>query len=240
VVEVVTETGSTNADLLARADAGDPPGIVRVAEHQSHGRGRLDRTWESPVTAGLTFSVLVAPRVERSAWGWLPLLAGLAVVEGIAERTGLQTRLKWPNDVIVNDRKLAGLLVQIAARGDLAVVGIGINTHTSAAALPVPEATSLVLEGVDPDLADRASVLTAVLRRLDARLDDVDAGPSDAAMADYRNACASLGRHVDITRAHGPSVRGVVADVADDASLVVDVDGGGTAHVAAGDVTHLR
>jgi BirA family biotin operon repressor/biotin-[acetyl-CoA-carboxylase] ligase len=239
-VEVVPRTASTNADLLARCEAGEAPGVVLVAEHQTQGRGRLDRTWESPAGTGLTFTASVAPTVDRSAWGWLPLLAGLAVVEAVQERTGLSAGLKWPNDVLVGDRKLGGLLVQVAANAPVAVIGIGINTHLRAEAMPVPEATSLVLEGADAEGADRVRLLTAILGRLAVRMADLDAGPSDQAMADYRNACVTLGRHVDIARTSAAHVRGVVADVADDAALVVDVHGDGTVHVAAGDVTHLR
>jgi BirA family biotin operon repressor/biotin-[acetyl-CoA-carboxylase] ligase len=247
-VEVVATTASTNADLLARADAGAGSGLVLVAQVQTAGRGRLQRTWESPPGTGLTFSVLVEPWTDRGAWGWLPLLSGLAVAEAIQDRSGLPARLKWPNDVLIDERKVAGVLVQVTADARRAVVGIGINTHLEQQDLPIPEATSLLLAGSDEAGADRAGLLVAVLLRLAVRLgagpgdDAADAppAPEPGAMADYRRRCVTLGRHVDVAGPTGRHVRGVAADVADDGSLVVDVDGDGVAHIAAGDVVHVR
>jgi BirA family transcriptional regulator, biotin operon repressor / biotin---[acetyl-CoA-carboxylase] ligase len=247
-VEVVPTTASTNSDLLARADAGAGSGLVLVAQEQTAGRGRLDRTWESPPGTGLTFSVLVEPWTDRGAWGWLPLLSGLAVAEAIRERSGLTAGLKWPNDVLIDERKVAGVLVQVTADARRAVVGIGINTHLGQQDLPIPEATSLMLAGADEAGADRSGLLRAVLLRLAARLGAgggaggaaAPPAPEPAAMADYRRRCVTLGRHVDVAGAVGRHVRGVAADVADDGSLVVDVDGDGVAHVASGDVVHVR
>src|SRR5207302_4121878 len=121
----------------AAAD-GAPEGIVRVAHFQNGGRGRLDRSWSSPPGAGLTFSVLLRPAAPTPTWGWLPLLAGVAVAQAV----GAAAKLKWPNDVLLGDqaRKVAGILVQSAA--GVAVVGIGLNVTTSLAELPVPTATS--------------------------------------------------------------------------------------------------
>ena len=94
-------TGSTNADLLARAAAGEPEGAVLAAEHQSAGRGRLGRTWTSPPRAALTFSVLLRPSsVPRARLGWLPLLAGVAVAAAVRAVAAVDAQLKWPNDVL--------------------------------------------------------------------------------------------------------------------------------------------
>src|SRR5947199_1889138 len=120
-VEVVESTGSTNADLLARALRGEPEGTVLVTEHQQAGRGRMGRTWTTPPRAALTFSLLVRPaQVPPARRGWLPLLTGVAVVEAITGVTGVQTRLKWPNDVLASTSdgssgKLAGILAEAAA-----------------------------------------------------------------------------------------------------------------------------
>jgi BirA family biotin operon repressor/biotin-[acetyl-CoA-carboxylase] ligase len=238
-VEVLDEVDSTNRVLRDRAVDGVEPGLVVVAEHQTHGRGRLDRLWESPRSTGLTFSVLLRPSAPRSSWGWLPLLAGLAVAETLTDHVGLDATVKWPNDVLIDDRKVAGLLVEAVAH-DGAVIGIGVNTHLEAEALPTPVATSLILEGAPADAINRASLLTAVLLHLHERMADLDRGPTAEAMAAYRMRCSTLGRHVDITVPGGQRIRGTVADIADDASLVIDVDGHGVRHVAAGDVVHLR
>src|SRR5579875_2866923 len=150
-IAVVRRTGSTNADLMARARDGAPEGIVLAAEEQTAGRGRLGRSWVSPPRAALTFSLLVRPhRVPPARRSWLPLLAGVATATAVREATGLHAALKWPNDVLVGERKLAGILAEQA--GDAVVVGIGINVSATRGELPPPRpdaltATSLLLEG---------------------------------------------------------------------------------------------
>jgi BirA family biotin operon repressor/biotin-[acetyl-CoA-carboxylase] ligase len=225
-LEVVPETASTNADLLA--DSSAPDRAVRVAEHQTAGRGRLDRSWESPPRAGLTFSVLLRPAVPQAEWGWLPLLAGLAVVDAVRDTTGLAPALKWPNDVLLgpDERKVAGVLAQTS--GATVVLGIGLNVGTAAAELPVETATSLALAG-RPHV-DRTDLLAAVLDRLDVRLRQwTDAAP------DYRRACATLGRPVRVHLAGGAVVEGGAEDVDELGRLRVAGQ-----VVTAGDVVHVR
>ena len=136
-VEVVDRTGSTNADLLDRALGGAPEGVVLAAEEQSAGRGRMGRTWVSPPRAALTFSLLVRPAtVPPARRGWLPLLAGVAIASAVTAVTGVQTRLKWPNDVLVGPAKLAGILAEAA--GDAIVVGVGLNVSAEPGELPPP------------------------------------------------------------------------------------------------------
>ena len=134
-LEVVESTGSTNADLLARALAGEPEGAVLAAEEQRAGRGRMGRTWTSPPRAALTFSVLLKPAVPPARRGWLPLLTGVAVATAVTQVTGVETRLKWPNDLLTADAKLAGILAEAA--GDAVVVGIGLNVSTEPAELAI-------------------------------------------------------------------------------------------------------
>jgi len=136
-VEVLTSTGSTNADLLARAAAGAPEGVVLAAEEQTAGRGRMGRSWLSPPRAALTFSLLVRPdTVSPARRGWLPLLAGVSVASAVRAATGVDARLKWPNDVLVGPAKLGGILAE--AVGDAVVVGIGLNVSTEPGELPPP------------------------------------------------------------------------------------------------------
>lgn len=237
-VDVVASTESTNADLLA--DAAAPDRSVLVAEHQLAGRGRLDRSWTSPARAGLTFSALLRPELPKPEWGWLPLLAGVAVAEAVREVTGLTPGLKWPNDLLAPDgRKLAGILVQTA--GPAVVVGIGLNVDTSAAELPVVTATSLALAGAAG--VDRTALLVAILRRLDARYaqwGDVggDAGACGLAAA-YRETCATLGRSVQVRLADDEVLEGEAVDVDALGRLVLRTADGDRA-VVAGDVEHVR
>jgi BirA family transcriptional regulator, biotin operon repressor / biotin---[acetyl-CoA-carboxylase] ligase len=144
-VQVVTQTGSTNGDLLAQAAAGGGEGLVLAAEEQSAGKGRLGRTWASAPGAGLTFSVLLRPAgVPAGLLGWLPLLAGVAVAGALQEVTAIGASLKWPNDVLVADGKLAGILAE--SHGPAVVIGMGINVCQQPADLPVPTATSVLAE----------------------------------------------------------------------------------------------
>jgi len=217
-VEVLAETTSTNAVVAERARAGEPAGLCVVAEQQTQGRGRLDRSWVSPPRAGLTFSVLLRP--TGGALGWLPLLAGLAVARAVREQTGVDAVLKWPNDVLVGDRKVAGLLAE--AVDGAVVVGVGLNVTTLPDELPVPEATSLSLEGADT--TDRETLLKAVLRGLH--------GGDERA---YRELCSTIGRQVAVHLPGGEVVEGTAEAVDEHGRLVVN----GKAY-AAGDVVHLR
>jgi BirA family biotin operon repressor/biotin-[acetyl-CoA-carboxylase] ligase len=233
-IEVVDETESTNADLLA--DAAAPDRCVLVAEHQSAGRGRLDRSWVSPPGAGLTFSVLVRPAAQPASWGWLPLLTGLALAEAVQEVAGIAVSLKWPNDLIAgpDERKLAGILAQSTGAG--VVIGVGLNVSTTADELPVDTATSLALLGADD--VDRTTLLAAVLDAFERWYVRWPAEPS-ALGAAYRARCATLGRPVRVALAAGGTLEGVAEDVDESGRLRVRTSGGAEA-VAAGDVVHLR
>jgi BirA family biotin operon repressor/biotin-[acetyl-CoA-carboxylase] ligase len=228
-VEVVAESPSTNALVAGRASEDEPEGLVVVAEHQSAGRGRLGRVWVTAPRAALTFSLLVTPdAVPVATWPWLPLLTGLAVVEGVSVCTGLEASLKWPNDVLVADRKVAGILTERIERpsGAAAVVGVGINVSSTRAELPVDTATSLALAGA-PDV-DRGAVLVAVLRSFGLLYDGWVAA-----------ACSTLGRRVRVELPTGAPLEGLATSVDDDGRLLVDE--GRRVHVlGAGDVVHVR
>jgi BirA family biotin operon repressor/biotin-[acetyl-CoA-carboxylase] ligase len=142
-VRVVEETGSTNADLLAEARSGAGEGLVLVAEAQTAGRGRMGRRWISPPRRALTFSVLLRPAVPAGLLGWLPLLAGVAVASALEQTAGVDARLKWPNDVLADDAKIAGILAERS--GSAIVVGTGINVLQQRGELPGPTATSLLM-----------------------------------------------------------------------------------------------
>jgi BirA family biotin operon repressor/biotin-[acetyl-CoA-carboxylase] ligase len=238
-VDVVEDVGSTNAVLMDDAEA--PDRSVLIAEYQSAGRGRLERTWTSPPRAGLTFSVLLRPETPIATWGWLPLLAGVALCEALTERTGVDVALKWPNDLLhaPTERKLAGILAQTS--GPAVVIGTGLNVSTTAEELETDNATSLVMSGATNP--DRTALLIATLNRLDAwiaKWSDVG-GDAEAAglAAAYRAACATLGREVAVTTTRGQALRGLAEAIDADGRLVLDIDGQ-LERVGAGDVEHLR
>ncbi len=246
-VDVVARTGSTNADLMAAAVAGAPDRTVLVAEHQEAGRGRLARSWVAPPGSGLTVSVLFRPAgVSASRFSWLPLLAGLAVLDTVRAFTAAPAGLKWPNDLLMGERKVAGILAEVAdpssrvGGGPSVVVGIGLNVD--AAPPDQPGATSLVAEagrGID-----RATVLVELLTRLAEREAAWRGGRGDPdttrLRADYRAGCASLGSRVRVELPGGTSVTGVAEDVDADGRLLLLEPGGHRRAVAAGDVVHLR
>lgn len=226
-VQVLQQTASTNAVVADRARAGEPAGLVVVAESQTAGRGRLDRRWVSPPRAGLTFSVLLRPELPAAQWPWLPLWSGLAVATVLRERCELDAELKWPNDVLVGGRKLCGVLAEVPQGGAL-VVGIGLNVTTREDELPHAQATSLKLAGART--TDRDTVLRAVLRSLSTVLSD----PA-ASREEYRRRCGTLGRDVRVDLPGEQCVQGRADAIDDDGRLVVD----GQAY-GAGDVVHLR
>lgn len=253
-IDVVASTGSTNADLLARVtgDAAAPEGQVLVAEEQTAGRGRIGRTWTSVPGASLTFSVLLRPAaVPAARRGWLSLLTGVAVVSAVRSVTdggssgGVDAVLKWPNDVLVGERKLAGILAEQSPDGSAVVVGVGINVATTAGALPAAPAglpaTSLLVEDAP---VPREALLLEVLRQFErwytafrADPDPVRTGLLDA----YRPLCVTLGRQVRVELPVGRFVTGTARDIDTDGRLLV-ADGSGSHPLAisAGDVIHVR
>lgn len=240
-VDVVDETGSTNADLVDRARRGHPvDGSVLVADHQTHGRGRHGRTWSAPPRSQLSVSVGVdASAVPVEAWGWLPLLCGVAVVDVLHDLTGIDAKLKWPNDVLVDGRKLAGLLAEVATSAATVIVGIGLNVTLTEDELPVPTATSLLL--LDSPVLDRTVLLSSLLQALATRIGGwQDAHGADATLVeDYRRSSATLGQRVRVDLPGGDEMVGRAIDLDESGRLVVDV-GDRCVPLAAGDVTHLR
>jgi BirA family transcriptional regulator, biotin operon repressor / biotin---[acetyl-CoA-carboxylase] ligase len=234
-VEIVDETGSTNADLVARASAGDDvDGVVLIAEHQTAGRGRVGRTWSAVPYAQLTLSVGIgANDVPMTAWGWLPLAAGLAVVDAVRS-AGVEAALKWPNDVLAGDGKLAGILSEVA--GSTIVVGIGLNVTLRGDEVGEPTVASLAGLGVvDPD---RTQLAAELLARLAERVSAWRAG--DARIkAEYRSWCATIGSTVRAELPDGREVVGTAVAVDDEGRLRIDTPDEPVA-VSAGDVVHLR
>ncbi|MFI6349478.1 biotin--[acetyl-CoA-carboxylase] ligase [Streptomyces sp. NPDC050560] len=242
-LDVVTATGSTNSDLRARA-ADLPEGAVLVAEEQTAGRGRLDRQWTAPPRSGLFFSVLLRPDVPERHWGWLPLLAGVATASALSREAGVDTALKWPNDILVTiggeERKTGGILAERA--GDAVIVGIGLNVTLREAELPVPTAGSLALAGARA--TDREVLLRAVLRAVEDWYGDWGAADGDAAVSrlqeTYAAGCATLGRTVRAELPGGGSTTGEAVALDGEGRLVLATADGVQQPVSAGDIVHLR
>jgi BirA family biotin operon repressor/biotin-[acetyl-CoA-carboxylase] ligase len=237
-VEIVAAAPSTNALVAARARLGEPEGLVVVTEHQTAGRGRLDRSWQTPARAALTFSVLLRPEVPALEWPWLPLLTGHALARVLRD-TGVPAGVKWPNDVLIDDRKVAGILVERVDTplGAAAVVGIGLNVSTTAEELPVDTATSLALAGgTEPD---RTALLLALLAGLRVEHDAWRARGSRELRAAYAASCVTVGRTVRVELPSGETLTGPATGIDPGGRLLVRGSHGETA-VGAGDVVHVR
>lgn len=238
-VHVVAETGSTNADLAEVARRGGPEGVVLVAEAQTGGRGRLDRTWTSPPRAGLLFSVLLRPQLPPPRRTWIPLLAGLAVHQAVSRLGAVEARLKWPNDLLLGDDlgKAGGILAQ--ATGDAVVVGVGLNVTTRRAELP-EGAVSLLTEGAG--CTDRDPLLRAILRTLADRYAEWSAewsaGP-DRLRPAYEAVCDTIGQDVRVQLPDGSALAGTATSLDEMGRLVVRTTDGDVS-VSAGDVTRVR
>lgn len=245
-------TGSTNADLMARASGGDAEGVVGlegavlVAEQQTAGRGRMGRSWVSVPGASLTFSVLLRPvSVPAARRGWLPLLTGVAVASAVRSVAGVDAVLKWPNDVVVGERKLAGILAEQSPGGSAVVIGIGLNVATPAEALPVSPAglpaTSLLVEGAT---VSREDVLLGILGHLERWYAAFRADPDPVRtglLAAYRELSATLGRTVRVELPASRVLTGIARDIDTDGRLLIADDScGSLTPVSAGDVVHLR
>jgi BirA family biotin operon repressor/biotin-[acetyl-CoA-carboxylase] ligase len=230
------ETGSTNQDLLALAAQGAPEGVVLVTDHQTAGRGRLGRQWQAPPGASLLVSVLLRPALAIADGHLLTAAVGVAAAEACEQVAGVTPALKWPNDLVLDDRKLGGILAESTVGGDrfdAVVVGLGLNVSWPAE-LPPDLASSAVSLGhaVGHDV-DREELLGAFLTRLDRWYP-----PGTDLAARYRELLGTIGREVRVTLPDG-DLEGRAVDVTPHGHLVVESDGTRRT-VTAGDVVHLR
>lgn len=241
-LEVLPSTGSTNADLRAHADdeAGWPHLSALLTEDQRAGRGRLDRTWIAPAGSALALSVLLrVAGVPAEQRGWIPLAAGVAMAEAVAAQLpGREVGVKWPNDVLVGDRKICGILAEVSGP-DAIVVGSGVNTAMTAEELPVPTATSFAAEGEGCDVDLLVAGYLARLDRAVAGLVEHGSAKASGLHAAVSARCVTLGRSVRATLPGGGEIVGEASAIGEDGGLVILADG--VEHrVSAGDIVHLR
>ncbi len=231
-VHYVDHTGSTNADLLTLARAGAPAGTVLRAGHQTAGRGRLGRTWEAPPGSSLLASLLLP--TEAVPFVTVARVA-LAAADACRDLAFVDADLKWPNDLMVGDRKLAGLLAETDAGSPSVVVGIGCNVawpHTHELPLPLRD-RAIALSDLTAAPPGPAGLLDGLLARLDRWL----LVPSDQVVDGYRARCPMLGERVRVEEAE-ESFEGRATGITPWGELVVAV-GGTPRLVSAGDVVHV-
>ena len=234
-----SETGSTNADAAALAEAGAPEGVVVLADRQTAGRGRLGRSWSSPPGAGIYASVLLRPDLMVARL--LSIAAGVAIAEGIEQITGLAPTLKWPNDVYLAggeahpSRKVAGILAEggVSSGQTWVVIGFGINVLPAALPATLTRATSL--EAELGRIVDRGELLATCLVRLAMRYRNLNEGNATMVVDAWRTRAAStVGRRVEFYDG-GMAMTGVVAGIDDEGGLVVETATGVT-RIVSGEV----
>lgn len=230
------ELDSTNALATRAALAGASHGTLVLAEHQKAGRGRLGRTWFSPPGAGLWFSLILRYELTVARAWMLTLGAAAALADAVQALTGLHPDVRWPNDLYLNDRKLAGILTEVRGGGDrldFAVLGIGINVNQEEADFPAGlRDTATSLRCVTARTYDRTALLAEALRSLEHVYAGLDA---ESIRVRWTGKTRMLGKPVCIETDAGP-VRGVAEDVGSDGALLVRGAEGGLRRILAGDV----
>jgi BirA family biotin operon repressor/biotin-[acetyl-CoA-carboxylase] ligase len=253
-LQILEETTSTNSEAANLAQLGIEHGTVVVAERQTEGKGRLGRTWHSPAGGNLYCSVILKASTPRNqppaGLSLIPLVAAVAIARAVQTVTALQPMVKWPNDLLVRQRKVGGVLCEsgVAGRQHLyVIVGIGLNVNVPRERFPEAlreGATSLLSEAGHS--VDRAALLASLLfeleQRVDGLLDNLNDMPSPL-LDEYTGLCCTLGQKVRVTLADGGYVEGMAERIVMDGSLRIVRDqasGGGRVDVHAGDVVHLR
>ena len=245
MVDVYASIDSTNLEALR----GPRPWRVVVADYQSAGRGRLARQWRAPAGTSIAVSAVVPVPVGReSDLGWLPLLSGMAMRSALADVSHVASRLKWPNDVMVQERtatpgapwlKISGVLCEMAPSGDLAVIGAGANIVQERSELPVESATSLAMCGA-ADIRREDLIVRYLQELADLHRAWWTGGAGlEVLRTSYRASCLTIGLEVDVHQPDGRVARGTATAVDDVGRLVVAGGGASRAH-AAGDVVHVR
>ena len=236
--------GSTNSEALVWATDGASEGSVVTTDHQTAGRGRRGRSWFDEPGTSLLFSLILRPRITFERLGLLPIALGTAVAEALASASGVETKTKWPNDITIDDRKVAGMLVETKLVGpqvDIAVAGVGVNRDWSGIDIPVglsDIATSLTT--VSDTVPSRVELLAEILARFEELYPFVvEAEKTGELLERARSRSSVLQRRVTIRTAEGSLVSGRALDISADGGLVVEVEGEvRTLHV--GEIEQLR
>jgi BirA family biotin operon repressor/biotin-[acetyl-CoA-carboxylase] ligase len=233
---------STNLEAMRQARAGAQEGLCIVAREQTVGRGRLDRSWQSPKDAGLYFSMVLRPQLKMNAWPLITLMAALAVSDALMKACGLRADIKWPNDLCVNDRKLCGILAEAVETeaGPAAIVGIGINLKADSLPATVSDLAASV-ESVTARQPNSERVLEELVKAIGERYELLQSPRGDEHT--IREWCANssyaVGRQVRVSLGND-TFEGTTRGLESDGALRVEIEGEKMRIVRAGDVTALR
>jgi BirA family biotin operon repressor/biotin-[acetyl-CoA-carboxylase] ligase len=242
-VHFYNEVDSTNVTAMDLAQKDAPEGTVVLAEEQLHGRGRGDRSWHSPAGVGIYCSIVLRPKLSPAKTMLLTLMTAVAIAKAVALETSLSPRIKWPNDILINDKKVVGILLEskVGATGvEHAIIGFGINVNHTPADLPqelLLAASSLFIELGEP--VDRSKLLTKILAEVEDLYERLQRGDLAIIHKEWRRFSATLGRHVRILQ-RGELTEGIAVDVTEEGALLVRVEHDSLITVHAGDIEHLR
>ncbi len=233
---------STNLEAARRAGEGAPEGLCVVSSEQTAGRGRLERQWDSPKGAGLYFSIILRPGFEQSDWPLLTLMAAVAVHEALLDSCALQTDIKWPNDLLANNKKLCGILAEtvVTSVGRAVVVGIGINL-TNHAFQPGLDKVATSVEAVTEQTPDLEVVLEALVGSLGSYYQMLQrpGGPDDIVREWSTRSSYASGKRIRV--ANGDQIlEGTSRGLERDGALRIETDGGEVKVIHAGDVSSFR
>jgi BirA family biotin operon repressor/biotin-[acetyl-CoA-carboxylase] ligase len=231
--------GSTNTVALRLAESGAPEGTLVTAEEQTQGRGRHGRSWHSPRGLGIWMSLILRPPLDPARAAGLSIVAGVAVAAALEPMLGSRVQIKWPNDVQIDGRKVAGVLSESVVEGSRVrhtVVGIGVNVNHGVDQIPAElRARATSLRMATGGAHDRVGVLAAIVRALEPRYRAYAAGRSEALQAEFRERSGLIGRAVRIA-AGAQDFEGTVLDITPEGSLLVETPGG-PRKVAAGEAS---
>lgn len=237
-LEVLPTVGSTNDYLKARGADGCKSGAVAAAREQVSGKGRLGRSWQSQRDENVMFSVLLRPQMAPPDAAVITPLTGLAVCKALREVSGLDCRIKWPNDVIVGRKKLCGILTEMSAEFDAVeyiITGVGVNVNQTAFPTEIADkATSLLLE--TGKRFDKNRLLACLLNQMEEEFLRGNLTLTQEAAAEYTALCATIGREVRFVRG-GAEVGGTATGIAQNGELRVRLHGGEEIQVNTGEVT---
>ena len=237
------EVDSTNVTAMDLAQQDAPEGTVVLAEQQLHGRGRGDRSWHSPAGVGIYCSIVLRPELSPAKTMLLTLMTAVAIAKAVALETNLSPRIKWPNDILIHDKKVVGILLESKLSGtgvEHAIIGFGINVNHTPADLPQElwsTASSLFIELGEP--VDRRELIVKILAEVEYLYEGLQQGDVAIILEEWRHFSATLGRHVRILQ-QGVVREGIAVDVTEEGALLVRVEQNSLITVHAGDIEHLR
>jgi BirA family biotin operon repressor/biotin-[acetyl-CoA-carboxylase] ligase len=233
---------STNLRARELAEQGAPEGTLIIAEHQTHGRGRRQRSWFSPLQQGIYASLILRPSIAPTEAPRMTLLAGVAVADMLRELTPLSAKIKWPNDILVRHKKIAGILTEVSTGMDAVdymVVGLGLNVNIPAGDFPEeirPQATSILAETDTP--FSRSLLLRRYLEHFENYYDALHERGFDVVLHRWRELSDMLGRRIEVDML-GRRHTGEVTEIDENGSLILRDEGGRSIRIFSGDVKYL-